>query len=301
MSRSLQIGILAFLFVLAPSMVQAEESMPAVSLFCVPMAVIEKGALADTFPLTQGQETVFSCTVSALEKEKTMSVLLMGKQAYEKELPAATGTEVVLSGEPVVTTISFPVVYRFGTYQYTFSVIDLATKQEVGGPNQFVGVLKGEGRASIKDMSVDKEQYQWQDPVSLHLSLMIPEGVKIENEKLSLHVAVQNQQGGECVVLEDNRAVTEAEADYALSLPREESACTNALSVILKQDETVVDQRTLAVRLKDATQSNGAEQSGENIFSKIPKSLLIGIGLTVLFCLALAGYFLMRKERVRRF
>lgn len=301
MFRSMyQIGIVAAFLILVPTLVRAEEAKkdPVVSLLCTPMVVVEKGANSDAFPLTAGQGTTFTCSASSLNKEEKR-VLLMGKETYEKDLPAATVTEVTLSAEPVFSTLTFPAAYRTGAYGYTFSVIDLETKEEVATPNLFQGVLKGEAKAVIKELGVDKEQYQWKDQVSMHLALGIPEGVKIENEKLSLFTVMQNQEGQECIVLEDNQVVIETEADYALNLPGEESGCTNALSVMLKQDGKVIDQKVLAFGLRDT--NNTAEQFQENIFSKIPKMLLIGIGLTSVLCLALGGYFLLRRKSVRRF
>lgn len=297
-----QIGIVAAFLILVPTLVQAEEAKkdPVVSLLCTPMVVVEKGADTDAFALTAGQGTTFTCSTTSLDKEERR-ILLIGKETHEKDLPAATVAEVTLTEEPVFSTLTFPSVYRPGAYGYVFSVIDLETKEEIATPNLFQGVLKGEAKATIKELGVDKEQYQWKDQVSMHLVLGIPEGMKIENEKLSLYTVMQNQEGQECVVLEDNQVVLETEADYTLNLPGEESNCTNALSVMLKQEGKVIDQKVFAFGLKNTINNNTTEQSQENILSKIPKMLLIGIGLTSVLCLALGGYFLLRKKNVRRF
>lgn len=299
-----RIGALILFFIFVPTLVQAEETKkePTVSLLCTPGIVGEKRVDTEAVLLTAGQGTTFTCSTASLDK-KERRILLIGKETYEKDLPGATVTEVTLSAEPVFSTLTFPAAYRTGAYGYAFSVIDLDTKEEVATPNLFQGILKGDVRASIKDMGVDKERYQWQDPVLLHLALMIPEGMKIENEKLSLHIAVQNQQGEECVVLEEYQEVTEEEADFTFVLPGEEQACVNALSIVLKQDGAVIDQKILAfgVESLDTNKNTGTTSSGESMWSSIPKILLIGIGLTAVLCLALAGYFLLRRERVRKF
>lgn len=297
----MSVFVLLFSFSLSIETAQGAEEAERVSLAylsCIPETPVTAGKGGSSFTLSAGKTTTFVCTAKQTKAGETVTALLLGKQAYGTEAPAASANTLSLADAAVTTTLTFPVVYASGKYTYTFSLINTATQKVMVPEMTLIGTLKGTEQASIQTMSIREKNPLWGAPVTLNLALSLPEGQTLETDPIMLRVAMQDTEGQECAVLVENQAVTQVGGTNTLTLPQHGS-CTNLLSVTLyAADKTMLDQKTLAVGIIERSATQVPELSrSDALLARIPWILLVGFVVTSVLVLALFGYFLIRKHR----
>lgn len=300
--RFLFMSVLALLFSfgLSAQRVQGAEDVQVSSAYisCTPEAPLTSGKEGPSFALVAGKTTTFACTAKETKEGETVTALVLGKQAYGTEAPAASAGILSLADREMKTMLTFPVVYEVGKYTYTFSLINTATQEVMATDVTLTGILKGAGQASIQTMSIKEKNPLWGSPVTLNLALSLPEGQTLETDPIMLRVVMQDKQGQECAVLVENQAVTQVGGTNTLSLPQEGS-CANLLSVTLStKDGKTLDQKTLAIGIAEKSTVQAPELSrGDTFLSRTPWILLVGLVVTSVLVLALLGYFLIRRYR----
>ncbi|MFZ3032122.1 MAG: hypothetical protein WA082_03735 [Candidatus Moraniibacteriota bacterium] len=300
--KFLFIGVLAVFVTLGFSPVAQgageEASESSGFLSCTPKAEVVDGKGGPSFALSSGEATTFNCLAKQMTKGEAVTVMLLGKQAYGTEAPAASASTLFLADTAVATTLTFPAAYQPGKYTYTFSLIDTVTQKVIASEIPMTGTLKGTEQAKIGTMSIKEKNPLWGSAVTLNLALSLPEGQTLETDPIMLRIIMQDKQGKECVVLVENQAVTQVGGTNTLTLPQEGS-CANMLSVTLSTaDGKMLDQKTLAVGIAEKSTVNVSELSrSDALLARIPWILLVGFVVTSVLVLALFGYFLIRKHR----
>lgn len=297
----MSVFMLLFSFGLSVETVQGVEEAERVSsayLSCITDAPVTNGKDGASFALVMGKTTTFVCTAKQAKTGASIKALLLGKQAYGTEAPAASASTLSLTDTAVTTTLTFPAVYQPGKYTYTFSLINTATQEVLVPETTLTGILKGTEQAKIATMSIREKNPLWGSPVTLNLALSLPEGQTLETDPIMLRVVMQDKTGKECAVLVENQAVTQVGGTNTLTLPQEGS-CANVLSVTLQtKDGAALDQKTLAVAIAEKSAVQVPELSrSDALLARIPWLLLVGFVVTGVLVLALFGYFLIRKHR----
>ena len=259
----------------------------------------------EALPVVSGEATTFECDVTSSDKARNISLLLVGKQIDVRGGTDAVAASVEFGVDTFKkTALTFPAVHLPGEYQYVFALFDTQTKLPVGKELVLDGAMEGnlQSQIMIDRVSLEREHYDWADPFTLTVAVNIPEGVDVKTTQPRVHVTMNNMNGEECAVLTEDQDVTQAENVYQLRFPKE-GKCVNAVRVSLSDKEgSVLDQKVVAVGLpevKIATPSGMT--NGAGFFSATSRILLVALGLTGILCLALVGYFVIRKRKVRRF
>lgn len=292
-SLALGVFFLTGSFVMIP-VVAAETTFPA-TLSCLS----ETGTKGTSFSLMAGERAVFTCTAQTKGTGKAYGALLLGSQALGTETLVTSSSDLALT-DTATTTLTFPPTFQSGTYRYTFSLIDTATKLPLARELVLSGILKGTGQPPIQAVTLKQKTALWGEPFTLNLTLQFPEGTNLKMEAYTLHVALQGAQGGECAVLTESAPVTSETLTLDLFLPQK-AECANAVTVMLR-DKTgfIVDQRALTVELpeKVAEQFNMQPLGASETFFGTPSiAIKVGLTLTSIFLLALIGYFLIKRNR----
>lgn len=227
---------------------QMQSKPPIATFSCVPEATVATG---ENFALLEGNQTVFTCKVERIMKGAPLSVMLLGKQTFGKEVPAASSSNFTLADQAVTTTLIFPEVYRSGKYLYAFSLADTATRAAVAKDVTMTGTLKSTKHALFQSVNVGGAIPRWGAPLTLDYTLSLPEGQTLETGPLTLRIAMQDKSGGECAVFVENQAIAKINGAQTFVLS-EQGACNNVLLVVLKAaDGTVLEQRVLAIGLPE--------------------------------------------------
>lgn len=266
------------------------------TLSCIPESTVITG---ENFVLFEGKETLFTCTVERVVKGSPLSVMLLGKQVRDKEVPAASSSSFTLADQVVKQTLVFPALYRGGKYVYTFSLVDTATRAAVSKEVILTGTLKSAKHALFQSVNVGETKPLWGAPLTIDYMLSFPEGQTLKTDPLTLRIVMQDIHGGECAVFAENQAVKEVNGAHAFTLPTQ-GACSNVLLVVLKAaDGTVLEQRMLAIGLPEKK-----APVAPSLFSKVI-SFIVGLpwmlktGLIIMGVVALLflTYVLIRKHR----
>lgn len=293
-----------FTLAVAPVAWAAEDMM--VSLSCVPKdAADQKTEKSNAPTLVSGQPTVFSCTAKNVNMDKSVTLLVLGKETKDKMMPVTSSADLSLpvgaSGE---VTMQFPAIFQPGSYEYVFSVYDTETKALVSKEVVLSGVLKGAEQPAILSVIPDKDRYEWGAPFLFSLSLAMPKGEEFVPETLSVTATLQDMHGQSCLTLIDHQTLVKAEDLYQTIFP-ETAPCTNVLEVTLTdKDGTLLDKKLLAIGLPEAKMAKNktsATFAPSTLVSLFPRSLMIGLSVTGVLVLALIGYFLVKKNQKRRF
>lgn len=252
------------------------------------------------------QTMMFRCAIkekSASTKTR-VSAILSGKRESDHQESVVSTAEVLLNGASLTeVTLRFPMVLQSGTYQYSFVLSDLETKEPIAGAVSYTRKFSTD-RAWIDVVSVDQKQYHWGAPVTLGLSLHIPDEQSLESQALTVDVTMRDSAEKTCATLAERLPVRQAADTYPLRFP-EKGSCTNTLVIVLRgKDGTVIDQKTIAVNLAMNETALGKRPvtalSEVGLFGEVSKVLMGGLVLTILVLTILAGYFLFfhRKKRV---
>ena len=245
--------------------------------------------------LEKGAANGVICEVTNTTKEKTLSVFVLGKQFSAGTLVASSGTNMTVSGETTVSgTISFPAAPQNGQYDYVFTAMDTKTGQDLTNEIRLKATIGGE--VELGEVVFDTEGRQWGDDVDMTVFFKAPEKTVIKSDMFFLRVAMITKEGGECAVLEDKLAVTEAATKIRLDFPREEQ-CPNALRISLRDiNGKVIDQKIVSAGPFENDISAGSNFI-QNLFASMPKIFWIFLVLTGVLVLALVGYMMVRKKR----
>ncbi len=282
---------------------QAAETDPTLSLDCFPPgAEISDQA---TFVQTSGTATTIVCEVLGAATDTELSVFVLGKQVFDGVAIASSGGDVSVKGEESGdVTLSFPAVFQAGKYQYTFSVMNKETGEVLITKAAFSGVIEGNAlSAKIAAVIFDKEQYLWQTPAELTVDTVLSEGQVLQPDTLSLRVVMEDAAGNECAVLVENAPVVGTVERLSIVFPPE-GQCANAVRIMLQDKSgTVLDQKIVAVNFPIKSERFGMNQGSlsEGIFGNVSFFLRVGLVGTIILLLALGGFFMMRKKKMRTF
>lgn len=286
-----------------------EEAIAAAPIFpvnvtCLPATPLTGKGSSPSFTLTRGTSPHFTCSIKNQSATEDFSGFLLGKATSGKNAPAASSNTVTLKKNTTTeATLEFPAVLQSGTYQYVFTLFDTTTKKPLAAESSLSGVLAGESQANIATITLDRDHYDWSAPLTLSVSVTLPQGTNFKDSPLALTVGLQDQQEKPCATLAENLFLSQSDAVLKLTLPAQ-GKCTNTLVVSLKTKiGTLVDKKVVALPLPEqqATPSQSVQTappvSSSSFVAAIPQGLLAAVIITTMLMLALAGYFFIKKKR----
>lgn len=279
------------------STTRAAETSPVI-LTCTPNLPsnnIEGGQ----FTFAAGKTLTIDCTAQSAASSD-LSAMLLGKQTDAQKKSDASSTDMTLTPDtPAKATLQFPAVFQNGNYNYSFTLLDIKTHQPIAKEVLLTGVIAGDEQARITAVALNQEEYEWQAPATLDLSVTLPENKTLETSPLSLEISMSDTNGKICHTLVKNTAIKQPVASYTFKFP-ESGTCANTLKIVLKnQDDTVVDERMLAVGLPESTvqTASSAEQIVAAAASPMSRPVIIGLVLVVVALLTIGAISFARKQR----
>lgn len=281
------------------SLAYGAEQLPA-TLTCTPDLPSDT-LRAEQFTFAAGRTLAINCTARSTAAGD-VSALLLGKQTDTQNKLSASGADMILTSDtPAQATLSFPAAFQRGNYRYSITLLDTKTHQPIAEEVTLVGVIEGDEQARILSLALEKEQYEWQAPATLSLSVTLPENKSLETSPLSLGISMNDALGATCQTLVADTPVKQVTDAYAFQFPGP-GVCANTLQIVLKnQAGTVIDERVLAVGLPDVAvptpSSNQSESTQPSMSSALSRPLIIGLVLTGIVFLAIGALALARKRK----
>ncbi len=295
---------LAFLWCYLPPAASAAETAP-ITVFCLPNALVKEMDSLPTFPIEQGKPIRFTCSVRNMDQQQTFSAMLLGTETSSQNAPVVSSTTISIpKNTSTETTLEFPMIFQNGTYQFSFTLFDTATKKSLATTTPTVGLMGGTKHARIISATTDKERYTWESPFTLTLTTENPSGLSYESSEVLAQVILLNNRGDSCgAPLVDSRPIKESQTVFSLQFPQEGS-CSNSIAILLSNKRGVLlDKKIIAVGLdvaKNTPKENPAAKNKNitaSIVASIPRPILIGGILTGALLIALTGYFVIRRKR----
>lgn len=284
--------------------VTAAEPTAPVSFACLPKTPPIKKGEATSFSLVRNIPPVFTCTIKNNSSDQEFSGFLLGKSSADQGTPVATSATVAIKKNATTeTTLEFPAVLHSGTYRYVFTLFDTTNKKPLASEYSVIGILEGDQQAKITAVTLDADHYEWSSPLTLTVSIALPEDTALANFPLALTVGLQNQQGELCATLTENQFPSQTKTTLKLKFP-EQGNCTNALVVLLKnKNGAPIDQKVVAVPLPKKQTITPTHQTSTSLLpvssdltADIPRGILIFLTITAVLLSALVGYFFLRRK-----
>lgn len=244
-----------------------------------------------------GVPTSVVCEIVGNSQKQLTEVLLMGKRQLGTELPVAAATNLTISEDTQYGELIFPPVFQSGEYQYTFSLVDTESRQPIAREVTVVEKIRDKERPRLEVVTLDKVSYKWMDEFTFAYVLDMPDGYLAEKNDLTLQVALADNQGRQCVLIDSDLQPRYASGSFTLRFP-EAGQCTNTLVFSLTDvDRKILDEYRLAVPLVMSNVSS--DEISTNLSteknSEINKKLVFGGVIFMLFTFIIIG--LIRRNR----
>lgn len=278
------------------------QTTPAdITLTCNPgLFKTTEGSKPLQFEIIPGTPIALNCFVQN-STEQEFTTLLLVKQTGPGGVSASSSDMKITEKSSSQATLTFNPVFQTGSYLFSFSLIDTATKQPIGTDFIMVGTIEGGEQPHILRVFTDKTSYNWADPIKLSLFMSYPEYV--DNIPLRTEVIMLDESNNLCVNLtpEDILLKNQRTIDIDLVLPNKDAECANTLTLTNKLiDGTIIEKKSVAINLPDRNPvQNELHTTSILPFSslELPRFLTVGLVLTGIVILVLIIYFLFKKKK----